>query len=106
MNKGRLRILGLVALILALGTGLFLWLKREPEPKWRLAAVERGPIQVSVTATGTLQALVTVQVGTQVSGTVSALYADFNSQVKKGQVIACIDTTLLSAALEEARSSL
>jgi HlyD family secretion protein len=74
--------------------------------KWRTAPVERGPLQVSVTATGTLQAVVTVQVGTQVSGTVSAIYADFNSQVKKGQVIARIDTTLLRATLADAQSNL
>ena len=74
--------------------------------KWRTATVERGPIQVSVTATGTLQAVLTVQVGTQVSGTVSAIYADFNSQVKKGQVIARIDTTLLRASLSDAQSNL
>lgn len=88
--------------------GIFLWWRgRAPEaPQWRTAQVERGAIQVSVTATGTLQALVTVQVGTQVSGTVAALYADFNSQVKKNQVIARIDTTLLRAALADAQSSL
>lgn len=73
---------------------------------WRTAAVESGPLQVSVTATGTLQTVTTVQVGTQVSGTVSAIYADFNSQVKKGQVIARIDTTLLRASLADAGSNL
>jgi len=77
-----------------------------PELKWRTAAVERGPLQVAITATGTLQAVLTVQVGTQVSGTVSAIYADFNSQVKKGQVIARIDTTLLRASLSDAQSNM
>ena len=92
----------------ALIAGGAFWLKgRGAEaPKWRTATVERGPLQVSVTATGTLQAVVTVQVGTQVSGTVSAIYADFNSQVKKGQVIARIDTTLLRATLSDALSNL
>ena len=60
----------------------------------------------SLTATGTLQALVTVQVGTQVSGPIASLHADFNSEVKKGQVIARLDTTLLYAALADAQSSL
>jgi HlyD family secretion protein len=92
----------------ALIAGGAFWLKGRgaPEVKWRTAPVERGPLQVSVTATGTLQAVVTVQVGTQVSGTVSAIYADFNSQVKKGQVIARIDTTLLRATLADAQSNL
>ena len=74
--------------------------------KWKTAPVEQGPLQVSVTATGTLQAVVTVQVGTQVSGTVSEIKADFNSQVKKGEIIARIDTTLLRAALSDQLSNL
>jgi len=82
------------------------WTRRKPELKWRTAPVERGPIQISVTSTGTLQAVVTIQVGTQVSGTIAALYADFNSKVKKGQVIARLDSTLLKAALQDARSSM
>ncbi len=65
-----------------------------------------GPIQTSVTATGTLQVKDTVEVGTRVSGTVSALYADFNSHVRKGEVIARIDTTLLYASLLDAQSTL
>jgi HlyD family secretion protein len=92
----------------ALIAGGAIWFKGRgaQDLKWRTAAVERGPLQVSVTATGTLQAVLTVQVGTQVSGTVSAIYADFNSQVKKGQVIARIDTTLLRASLSDALSNL
>lgn len=90
-----------------LGGGFWFWkARRAPEVKWRTAPVERGPLQVSVTATGTLQAVVTVQVGTQVSGTVSELRVDFNSRVKKGEVIARIDTTLLRAALADAQSNL
>jgi HlyD family secretion protein len=58
-----------------------------------------------VTASGTLQARVTVQVGSQVSGRVMALYADFNSQVKKGEVVAKLDPQLFQAALEQARAN-
>jgi HlyD family secretion protein len=92
----------------ALIAGGVYWFKGRgaPEVKWRTATVERGPLQVAITATGTLQAVLTVQVGTQVSGTVSAIYADFNSQVKKGQVIARIDTTLLRASLSDALSNM
>ena len=96
----------LLFLVLAAAGSWFMWGGKPPEPVWKTAAAERGPVQVSVTATGTLQAVVTVQVGTQVSGTVSALYVDFNSKVAKGQVIARIDTTLLRAALADAQSNL
>lgn len=96
-----------ILIILAIGGGAWWWFgHREEKIRWRAAAVERGPIQVSVTATGTLQAVTTVLVGTQVSGTVSALYVDFNSKVKKGQIVARIDTTVLSASLQDAQSSL
>src|ERR1700746_2409661 len=56
------------------------------------AKVEGGNLRNTVTATGTLQAVTTVQVGSQASGTISALYADYNSVVKKGQVVAQLDT--------------
>ncbi|HEY2899915.1 MAG TPA: efflux RND transporter periplasmic adaptor subunit [Polyangia bacterium] len=65
-------------------------------------AVDRGAIMAKVTATGTLSALVTVQVGSQVSGRVSEIRVDFNSQVKKGQVVAKIDPPLFQAALDQA----
>ncbi len=68
--------------------------------------VQRGRIVARVTATGTLSALVTVQVGAQVSGRIQELKADFNSIVKKGQVIAKIDPQLFQAAVEQARANL
>ena len=69
---------------------------------FRLDKVSRGDINVTVTATGTIQAVVSVDVGTQVSGIISNLYADFNSVVKEGQVIARIDTTFLWQAVKDA----
>ncbi len=60
------------------------------------AAVTRGDIADTVGATGTLQAVTTVQVGTQVSGTIQELHADFNSLVKKGQVLARLDPSLFA----------
>ena len=68
-------------------------------------AVDRGPIVAKVTATGTLSALVTVQVGSQVSGRIKEINVDFNSPVKKGQVIARIEPQLFEAALESARAN-
>jgi hypothetical protein len=70
------------------------------------AAVDRGPIVARVTATGTLSALVTVQVGAQVSGRVERLLVDYNATVRKGQVIARIDPKLFDAAVQQARANL
>jgi len=70
------------------------------------AKAEKGTISKIVDATGTLQAIDTVQVGTQVSGIIDAIYVDFNSEVKKGQLVAKIDTTNLAAALEQSRATL
>ncbi len=74
--------------------------------KIETARVEKGTISKLVESTGTLQALDTVQVGTQVSGIVNKIYVDFNSPVKKGQLIATIDTINLVAALEQSKAKL
>jgi HlyD family secretion protein len=73
-------------------------------PAYRTAAVQRGNIESTVAATGTLGAVTTVQVGTQVSGQISAIYVDYNSKVKKGQLIARIDPTLQQQAVEDAQA--
>jgi HlyD family secretion protein len=79
---------------------------RAPEaPTYETVRVDRGRIVAQVTATGTLSALVTVQVGSQVSGRISKLFADFNTPVKKGQLIAKIDPQLFQAALDQARAN-
>ena len=70
------------------------------------ASVTRGDVIETVDATGTLQAVTTVQVGSQVSGTINALYADFNSRVRKGQVIAKLDPSLLQAQVEQTQAGL
>ncbi len=70
------------------------------------AAITVGDVRETVSATGTLQAVTTVQVGTQVSGTIAWLGADFNSLVRKGQVIARLEPSLLQAQVEQARANL
>ncbi len=70
------------------------------------AKVERGNLRNTVTATGTMQAVTTVQVGSQASGTLAALNADFNSVVKKGQVIAQLDPSVSKAQVDQARANL
>src|ERR1043165_2759863 len=69
---------------------------------YQIATVTRGPIAQAVTATGTLNPVVNVQVGSQVSGNVAKLFVDFNSQVKAGQVVAQIDPMLFQAAVTQA----
>jgi HlyD family secretion protein len=104
-GKKRLVIaLGAVALI-ALVVFLF-WGDGASAAEYMTAKVERGNLRNSVTATGTLQAVTTVQVGSQASGTISALHADFNSTVKKGQVIAQLDPSTSQAQVEQARANL
>lgn len=75
-------------------------------PAYRLATVERGNIQQTVSATGALSAVKTVQVGTQVSGQVAEINADFNSLVKKGQLLARIDPTLQQQTVRDAQAQL
>ncbi len=74
--------------------------------QYMTARVERGNLRNTVTATGTLQAITTVQVGSQASGTISALMVDFNSRVKKGQVIAQLDPLTMQAQVQQARANL
>src|SRR5215217_2662349 len=75
-------------------------------PQYMTARIERGNLRNTVTATGALQAVTTVQVGSQASGTISALYADFNSIVKKGQVVAQLDPSTAKAQVNQARANL
>jgi HlyD family secretion protein len=77
----------------------------EPAVRYETAEVQQGPLQAKVTATGTLSALVTVQVGSQVSGRVSEILVDFNAPVARGQVIARLDPMLFRAAVEQARAN-
>ena len=80
--------------------------KGNDKPQYFTARVDRGDIREVVEATGTINAVTTVQVGSQVSGTISRLNADFNSQVKKGQVVAQIDPSLFEGSLLQAKADL
>ena len=74
-------------------------------PGYVMSAAVRGNVVDTVEATGTLQAVTTVQVGSQVSGTIQSLHADFNSQVRKGDVIARLDPSLLQAQVDQASAT-
>jgi HlyD family secretion protein len=78
--------------------------KKSSDVKFETAKVEKGSISNVVTATGTIEAITTVQVGTQVSGIISHVYVDFNDNVKQGQILAKIDETSLRAQLEQSQS--
>ena len=80
--------------------------KNEEKVSFEMAKVENGKIQTSITATGTIEPVTSVTVGTQVSGIVSHLYVDYNSVVKKGQVIAELDRTNLISELNTAKANL
>ena len=95
-----------VALAAALAGAAYLYLKKENgAPNYRTAMVEKGEIVDAITATGTINAVTTVSVGSQVSGTIQQIFVDFNSRVRKGQVIALIDPRLLEAAVEQSRAN-
>jgi HlyD family secretion protein len=106
MKAKRAWLIGLVV-VLAVGIGVFVSARagRKPVTQYETVTVDRGSIVARVTATGTLSALVTVQVGSQVSGRIAQLFADYNSSVKKNDVIAKIDPELFKAAVEQARAN-
>src|ERR1041385_7748475 len=104
-TKRRLAVVAFVA-ALAVAGGFWYWGGNANAAEYMTARVERGNLRNTVTATGTLQAVTTVQVGSQASGTISALYADFNSTVKKGQVVAQLDPSTSKAQVEQAQANL
>ncbi len=99
-------IYGIVITVVLAAAVFALFGNRDTEPKFRTEKVTRGRIQSAVTATGAVNAVVNVLVGTQVSGTVKTLYVDFNSPVKKGQVIALIDPATFEAQVAQAQANL
>ena len=110
MKRALLRALIVLAVLAAVGAGGWWWQKQrdaaEAAPKFRTAAIDQGPITQVVLATGTLQPVTTVTVGTQVSGTVMERLADFNDRVRKGQVLLRLDPATLQARLRQARAQL
>ena len=93
-------VIGIIAYLLLSGG------KKEQKVEFETAQVVKGNIQTTITATGTIEPVTSVTVGTQVSGIVSKLYVDYNSVVKKGQVIAELDKTNLTSELKTAQANL
>src|SRR5215218_9627990 len=90
LSRPLMIVLGVVALVIVALVACQMRPKAPKEP-YRTAAVERGAITKSVSASGTLQALVTVDVGSQISGQITKILVDFNDHVKRGQVLAVLD---------------
>jgi len=101
------RTLVLAILAVGLAAAGYAWFSEDAAAvtSFRTAPVERGELAVEIAATGTLQPLTRVEVGTQISGTVAALYADFNSQVSQGQVVAQIDPASYEARVASDRAN-
>ena len=97
-----------IGAILVLGVGAFFMLgvRGKAEPKYRTARVDKGNVTQVVTATGTLSAVTTVKVGSVVSGNVAALHADFNKQVKKGDLLAELDPVPFQEKVDQVRAAL
>jgi len=104
----RRRWLAVAAIVILLGGGAYIWhlRKNAGAAEYITEPVERGSIRNVVNATGTVQAVLTVQVGSQVSGQLESLYADFNSVVKRGQVLARLDARRYQAAVAQAQANL
>jgi HlyD family secretion protein len=98
-------ILTLALVSIAIPCVIYGLIDKKNDPGYRSVKLERGDIASTILATGTLNPVILVQVGSQVSGNIMRLYADFNSVVKKNQVIAQIDPMLLKAEVEKARAN-
>lgn len=96
----------LIAAAVAVGLFFLIGSRGKPEAKYRTAVVDKGDITQTVTATGALSAVTTVKVGSQVSGIISRLYVDFNSQVKKGALLAELDPTPFQEKVNAAAAAL
>ena len=106
--KGKRIFLLVIAILVLAGTGygFWRWGNSPKESSYVTVPVQRGNVTQVVSSTGTLQAVVTVLVGSQVSGTIDKLFADFNSKVKAGQVVAQLNQDKFKAAVDQARANL
>lgn len=105
MRLNRWAVVGLVAIV-ALGAVWFVRARSKPAAaKYRTVAVERGDLVATVSATGTVRPVVQVEVGSQVSGTLDRLYADFNSRVQAGQVLCTLEPSAFRARLAQAEAA-
>src|SRR5688572_16252465 len=105
MRKKSFIAIAVVAVLTVLGFFIHRTAFADEEATYRTVPIEKGDVEATVSATGTLGAVTTVQVGTQVSGQISELLVDFNDNVKKGQLLARIDPILQRQAVTDAQAS-
>jgi HlyD family secretion protein len=97
----------IILIIIAVGVAVYFFVRKDDsKPDYKTEKAEKGDIQETVTATGTVNAVVNVQVGTQVSGTIKTLFVDYNSMVKKGQLLAQIDPANFESQVAQAKANL
>lgn len=96
----------LLGALLFIGAIFFNSVKSNEKTQYQFAQIARGDLESTISSSGTLSPVTTVEVGTQVSGTISKIYADFNDQVKKGRLLAVLDTALLKASLQDVGANL
>ncbi len=104
--RARRWMLVLAAAVLLVGAAVGVYLWNLPRTEYITVRADRGDIDSTVATTGNLNAVITVQVGSQVSGNIAALYADFNTKVKKGDLVALIDPAPFKAAVDQAKATL
>jgi len=103
--RSPLVMIATAAVLIAAGAAYYLLYDQEKPPQYRTQAVEQGDVSQAVSANGTINPVTLVSVGTQVSGTVKKLYVDFNSKVKKGQILLELDDSLLAAQVRQSEAS-
>jgi HlyD family secretion protein len=106
MKKKKIFIPVIILILLLLSSYYFFFTGDKKTQQFTFVQVSRGSVSQTITATGTLQAVTTVDIGTQVSGKITKLYVDFNDHVRKGQLLAVIDTTNLVTQVNDGRSNL
>src|SRR3990172_1692984 len=103
--KRRLLILGVIVVIVGAGTGAYVYsTTKNGQARYRFAKVERGAISASISASGSLNAVTIVQVGSQISGMVKQIFVDFNSPVRRNQLIARIDPETFDTKVNQAKA--
>ncbi len=102
--KKAIRVIIVLVIIAAAIFGYSLYRKNKNKPEWRLDSISNGNIREEVTASGTLNPSTKVEIGTEISGKILKLYKDFNDTVRRGELLAKLDTENLEASLESARS--
>lgn len=106
MNRKKIIIIGISVLVFLILLYFFFGRKKEEAVAFETAIPEKGHIAAIITSTGTIQPVDTVAVGTQVSGIIASIYTDYNAQVKKGQLLAELDPTLMQATVDQIKGQL